>query len=159
MTMQSQWSNMGETAVTVLDIYIKQNSQCIVTRLDMASLCLTQLTFLGFFWQGEVRECVNTWRLKLKKNGSVTDCTSHFTSFRPNLSCRESKSPRVQEGSNSASGSMCACHVVALGSIPVARGEACGDLFLALQHWRLCISRGSHDHIYAIYGSSSWPDG
>ena len=34
------------------------------------------------------------------------------------------------EGSNSASGSVCACHAAAPGSIPVA---ACGDLFLALQ--------------------------
>ena len=23
----------------------------------------------------------------------------------------------------------------------------CGDLFLALQHWRLCISHGSRDHV------------
>ena len=41
-------------------------------------------------------------------------------------------------------------------SIPVARGEACGYFFLALQHWRLCISRGSHDH---VYGWSSRPGG
>ena len=26
-------------------------------------------------------------------------------------------------------------------------GKICGDLFLALQHWRLCISRGPHDHV------------
>ena len=57
---------------------------------------------------------------------------------------------------NSTSGSVCACHVhgAAPGSVPIACGEACGDLFLALQHWRLCISRGSHDH---VYGLSSWP--
>ena len=29
---------------------------------------------------------------------------------------------------------------------PSCVGEACEDLFLALQHWRLCISHGSHDH-------------
>ena len=34
-----------------------------------------------------------------------------------------------REGSDS--GSVCACHAAALGSIPVARGEACRDLFLA----------------------------
>ena len=42
---------------------------------------------------------------------------------------------------------MLACHAVAPGSIPVMRGEACGDLFLELQHWRLHVSRGSHDHV------------
>ena len=61
---------------------------------------------------------------------------------------------RSKEGSNSASASVCACHAAEPGSMPVARGEACGDIFLALEHWRLCISRGSHDH---VYGLSSWP--
>ena len=60
---------------------------------------------------------------------------------------------RVQ-GSNSASASVCACHTAVPGPIPVERGEACGDLFLALQHWRLYISRGSRNH---VYGLSSWP--
>ena len=27
-------------------------------------------------------------------------------------------------------------------------GQAYGDLFLALQRWRLCIRRGSHDRVY-----------
>ena len=40
---------------------------------------------------------------------------------------------------NSASGSVCACHAVVPGSIPVVRGEACGDLFLAL-HIEDCVS-------------------
>ena len=30
---------------------------------------------------------------------------------------------------------------------PWHMGEACGDLVLPLQHWRLCISHSSHDHI------------
>ena len=44
----------------------------------------------------------------------------------------------MKKGSNSASGSVCACHTAAPGSIPVACGEARGDLPLTLQHWRLC---------------------
>ena len=30
---------------------------------------------------------------------------------------------------------------------PSCAAEAFGDVLLALQHWRLCISRGSHDHV------------
>ena len=41
---------------------------------------------------------------------------------------------------------MCACHAGSPHLRPVA-GEACGDLFLALQHQRLYISHGSHDHV------------
>ena len=26
-------------------------------------------------------------------------------------------------------------------------GKICRDLFLALQQWRMCVSRGSHDHV------------
>ena len=41
---------------------------------------------------------------------------------------------------------MLACHENDPGTIP-GRGRFSGDLFLALAHWRLCISRGSHDHV------------
>ena len=34
------------------------------------------------------------------------------------------------EGSNSGSGSVCTCRAATPGSIPVARGEACGHYFL-----------------------------
>ena len=43
-------------------------------------------------------------------------------------------------------GSACASHASAPGSRSVV-GEACGDLFLALQQWRLRISRDSRDHV------------
>ena len=41
---------------------------------------------------------------------------------------------------------MCDSHTSGLGLRPIA-GEACGDSFLALQHWRLSISHGLHGHI------------
>ena len=39
-----------------------------------------------------------------------------------------------------------ACQTSGLGSVHVA-GQACGDLFLSLQHRRLCMSGDSHDHV------------
>ena len=39
-----------------------------------------------------------------------------------------------------------ACHTGGPG-FEARCGEACGDFFLAFQHWWLCISRGSHEHV------------
>ena len=50
------------------------------------------------------------------------------------------------EGAIYHSGSVCTYHASGLDSRPIA-GEACRDLFLTLQLWRLCISHGSHDHV------------
>ena len=51
----------------------------------------------------------------------------------------------VFKGSNSAAIAR-ACHAGSPASSLVA-GNARGDLFLPLQRWTVCISRGSHDHV------------
>ena len=53
------------------------------------------------------------------------------------------------EGSNSASGMVACAPVTRRPRVqsPSRAGEACGDLLLAVQHWRLCISRGSYDRV------------
>ena len=58
---------------------------------------------------------------------------------------------RFIEGSNSTSGSVRSCHGVTPGSIPVCCLYAWRGLqrffFLAIQHWRLCISCGLHHQV------------
>ena len=53
----------------------------------------------------------------------------------------------ISEGSDSTGGSVRACHAAARVQSQSCAGEACGDLLLALQQWRLRISRGSHGHV------------